>query len=113
MGFVDLKSRVEDLSAWSSIVLSQVAGANIKVLKMDAAPYPEEIHNFPESLLVLEGHLKLIVEQEPITLSAGQMYTVPEGVPHAVAQGSSGTLVIFDAAPPTHISPRLAKSFGA
>ncbi len=36
--------------AWRSVVLGQAAGANVKVLRMDDAPYPDEQHDFDEAL---------------------------------------------------------------
>ena len=36
--------------AWNSMVVGQAAGANLKVLRMDAAAYPDESHDFDEAL---------------------------------------------------------------
>ena len=81
----------------SPSLLPELAGANIKVLRMDGAPHPDESHDHPEGLLVVDGQLNLTVGSEPITVRAGEIYVVPVGVAHAVAPGSTGTLVIFDA----------------
>jgi quercetin dioxygenase-like cupin family protein len=64
---------------------------------MDGAPYPDESHDHPEGLLVVDGQLNLTVDSEAITVRGGEIYVVPVGVAHAVAPGSTGTLVIFDA----------------
>ena len=77
--------------------LPELLGANIKLLRMDGAPYPDESHDHPEGLLVVDGQLNLTVGSEAITVRAGEIYVVPVGVAHAVAPGSTGTLVIFDA----------------
>ena len=97
MNLINLKSAVAQLNTWKSIVLVRVAGANIKVLRMDGARYPDESHDHPEGLLVVDGQLNLTVGSEAITVRAGEIYVVPVGVAHAVAPGSTGTLVIFDA----------------
>ena len=47
--------------------------------------------------MVVDGQLNLTVGSEAITVRAGEIYVVPVGVAHAVAPGSTGTLVIFDA----------------
>ena len=97
MNLINLKSAVAQLDTWKSIVLARVAGANIKVMPMDGAPYPDESHDHPEGLLVVDGQLNLTVGSEAITVRAGEIYVVSVGVAHAVAPGSTGTLVIFDA----------------
>jgi quercetin dioxygenase-like cupin family protein len=97
MSIVNLKSAVAQSEPWKSIVLAKVGGANIKVMRMDAAPYPAETHEYPEGLLVVEGQLNLTIGPDAVTVRAGEVFIVPVGVPHAVAPGSMGTLVIFDA----------------
>ncbi|MGS5089838.1 cupin domain-containing protein [Hydrogenophaga sp. A37] len=83
-------------TAWRSTVLGQAAGANVKVLRMDAAAYPDESHAFDEALLVLDGQMNLDIQGQQIEVTAGEVFIVPAGVPHAVAPGSHGTLVIID-----------------
>ena len=82
--------------AWKSTILAKIGNANLKVLRMDGTEYPDEIHDYPEGLLVLDGELKLTIEGIPVSISQGEIYVVPPGVSHGVQPGSSGTLVIFD-----------------
>ena len=82
--------------AWRSVVVGQAAGANIKVLRMDSAEYPAEVHDFDEALLVMEGVMHLQFAGERLLVAAGELCVVPAGVPHAVATGSHGTLLIID-----------------
>ena len=82
--------------AWCSVVIGQAASANVKVLRMDDRAYPSETHEFAEALLVLDGQMNLDVQGELICVKRGEVFIVPAGVPHAVAQGSQGTLVIID-----------------
>jgi mannose-6-phosphate isomerase-like protein (cupin superfamily) len=82
--------------AWRSVVVGNAAGANIKVLRMDGSAYPNEVHEFDEALLVLEGEMKLDLGGHVVPVRAGEVYIVPAGHPHAVAPGSQGTLVIVD-----------------
>jgi quercetin dioxygenase-like cupin family protein len=97
MNLINLKSAVAQSEAWKSTILAKVGGANIKVLRMDGTPYPDESHNYPEGLLVIDGQLNLTIGNDAITVHAGEIFVVPIGVAHAVAAGSVGTLVIFDA----------------
>lgn len=96
MSLVDLKSLAAESDAWKSSILARVGGANIKVMRMDGAPYPDESHDYPEGLLVVDGQLNLTIGPDAITVRAGEIFIVPVGVAHAVAPGSTGTLVIFD-----------------
>lgn len=82
--------------AWQSTLLGQAAGANIKVLRMDAQAYPDEVHPYDEALLVLDGVMHLTVGGATVSVYSGQMVIVPAGTAHGVAPGSQGTLVIVD-----------------
>lgn len=97
MPLVDLNAVAGALShAWSSRVLERFGGSNFKVLRMDGSAYPDEAHDYAEGLLVIEGELRLRIYGEPVTVSRGELYVVPAGVPHSVDAGSAGTLVILD-----------------
>jgi mannose-6-phosphate isomerase-like protein (cupin superfamily) len=97
MSKVDLVAVSSALSvAWRSTVIGMAAGANVKVLRMDGTEYPNETHTFDEALLVIDGVMNLHLKGETVQVSAGEVYVVPAGVPHAVAPGSHGTLVIID-----------------
>jgi mannose-6-phosphate isomerase-like protein (cupin superfamily) len=99
---IDLLAHSAGLTqAWTSTVVGQAAGANVKVLRMDEAAYAAETHDFTEALLVLDGCMRLEINGAVVDVQAGQLYLVPQGVPHAVAPGSYGTLVIIDS-PPSH-----------
>lgn len=95
------KTSLKDLalglaSPWRSTIVGKAGGATLKVLRMDDAAYPEEVHDFDEALLVIDGQLRLDIEGRCIEVEAGELYIVPAGQPHAVAPGSRGTLVIID-----------------
>jgi quercetin dioxygenase-like cupin family protein len=82
--------------SWRSVVIDQAAGANVKVLRMDDRAYPNETHDFAEALLVVEGQMNLQIRDDVISVRTGEVFIVPAGIPHAVAPGSHGTLVIID-----------------
>lgn len=97
MSKIDLLAVASTLpTAWRSRVVGLAAGANVKVLRMDGSEYPNEDHSFDEALLVVEGQMNLRLNSEVVQVAAGEVYIVPAGVPHAVASGSHGTLVIID-----------------
>ena len=94
---VRLVDAASDLpEAWSSRVLARFGEANLKVLRMDDAAYPEERHDYPEGLLVLEGEMLLGMDGRIVRVGAGELCVVPAGMPHSVAPGSRGTLLILD-----------------
>jgi quercetin dioxygenase-like cupin family protein len=82
--------------AWRSILIGKAAGANVKVLRVNDLPYPDETHDFDEALLVIEGQMNLQIHNQVLALQQGKVYLVPAGILHAVAKGSKGTLVIID-----------------
>jgi quercetin dioxygenase-like cupin family protein len=86
--------------AWSSTLIARFGTGRLKVLRMDGAPYPEETHDYPEGLLVLDGRMLLTIGSATATVGPGELYVVPPGIAHAVAPGSTGTLVILDEPPP-------------
>jgi mannose-6-phosphate isomerase-like protein (cupin superfamily) len=97
MNKVNLPLLAEHLpTAWHSSIIGQAASANLKVLRMDGAAYPSEVHDFDEALLVISGVMKLEVAGAVLSVEAGELVIVPAGQAHAVAPGSYGNLVIVD-----------------
>lgn len=94
---IDLRAEAAALpQAWRSGVAARFGGANLKLLRMDGQPYPDETHDYDEGLLVIDGELRLTVHGVPVQMQAGELYVMPTGVPHAVAAGSHGVLLILD-----------------
>ena len=63
---------------------------------MDGQPVCEEVHDYAEALIVLEGAMTLCAGGIAHKLETGEMVLVPAGTPHSVAAGSSGALLIVD-----------------
>lgn len=98
MALVDFHTVAAGLPVtWESTLLGVAGGSRIKVLRMDAGCYPEEVHDCNEALIVISGKLMLQVDGKVIEVGEGQMYLAQAGVAHAVVSGSHGTLVIVDA----------------
>ncbi|MBC3931781.1 MAG: cupin domain-containing protein [Undibacterium curvum] len=97
MPLTHVKSRAAALpDAWQSTVLGKAAGASLKVLRMDATGYPEQMHDFDQGLFVLDGQLNLELDGKVISVRAGELFIVPASKTHAVARGSFGTLMMID-----------------
>ncbi len=94
---INLNAQALSLShTWRSTILGQAAGANIKVLRMDESEFSEEVHDFDEALIVLEGKMNLSLNGTSIEVNAGELFIIQAGIPHAVEAGSYGTLIIVD-----------------
>ncbi|NZA25994.1 cupin domain-containing protein [Luteimonas sp. SJ-92] len=85
--------------SWKSTAVAAVAGARLKLLRMDTRLHPHEVHDHDEALLVVDGRLLLEVEGKAVTVDAGELYVVPAGTVHGVAAGSHGTLLVIDPQP--------------
>lgn len=97
MPLYDLKTEADALpNAWHSQILGRIGEANLKVVRMDERSVTEEVHEYDEGLLVIDGRLELSVKGEKITVTSGQLYIAKAGVSHTVETGSFGTLVIID-----------------
>lgn len=97
MALYDLRAEADALpEAWHSRILGRIGEANLKVLRMDERSIREEVHEYDEGLLVIDGRLELRVSGETLSVMPGQLYVAKAGVPHTVEMGSFGTLVIID-----------------
>ncbi len=97
MSITNLLTLAESLPEnWRSTTVGRAGGANFKVLRMDDSAYPNEVHEFDEALVVLEGKMNLRFGETVVPVMAGEVYIVPAGVQHGVAHGSHGTLIIID-----------------
>ncbi len=97
MSLYDLRTEAHALpEAWRSQILGRVDTANLKVLRMDERPVPEEVHEYDEGLLVIDGRLELSVKGKKFSVTSGQLYVAKAGVPHTVEAGSFGILIIID-----------------
>ncbi|ENZ8428562.1 cupin domain-containing protein [Klebsiella aerogenes] len=97
MSLYDLRTEAHALpEAWHSHVLGRIGTANLKVVRMDERSVAEEVHEYDEGLLVINGQLELSVKGEKIAVSSGQLYVAKAGIPHTVDTGSFGILVIID-----------------
>jgi quercetin dioxygenase-like cupin family protein len=99
MAEIDLITAARDLpEAWRSHIVGRTGNARIKLLRMDASIHAEEVHEYSEALLVLQGRLELAVAGQRRTIDAGELFMVDAYQLHAVCAGSSGILLIVDSA---------------
>ena len=83
---------------WQSRRLGEVGNAAIKLIKMGGEGIPDEYHSeFDELLVVIDGEMELIVDEQVIVLKTGDYYLIPRGAVHRVSPGSYGSLLLVDA----------------
>ncbi len=67
---------------WSPRVIAEVDDAYIKVAKVHGSLAWHSHENEDELFLVLEGHLRIEMENGSVELNEGEMFVVPKGVRH-------------------------------
>ena len=82
--------------AWQSRLLGRVGETRVKLTRMDGAASPEEVHDYAEALVVIDGELRLCIAGRVVRVRAGELCLVPAGTAHAVDEGSAGTLLILN-----------------
>jgi quercetin dioxygenase-like cupin family protein len=96
---IDLVAVAAELpQVWQSDQVARVGPGELRVLRMDGAELPWEVHEMDEALVVLAGRLHLELAGRPVTVADGQLLVVPAGTEHRVAAGSRGTLLLVPAA---------------
>ena len=82
---------------WRSRRLAVVGNASIKLIRMGGEGIPDECHpEFDELLVVIEGEMELVVDQQVVRLKTGDYYAIPRGAIHRVSAASYGTLLLVD-----------------
>jgi len=67
---------------WSPRVIGEVDDAYIKVAKVKGTLAWHSHEHEDELFLVLNGHLRIEMEDRTVELGQGEMFIVPKGVPH-------------------------------
>jgi mannose-6-phosphate isomerase-like protein (cupin superfamily) len=67
---------------WSPRVIAEVDDAYIKVARVKGSLVWHSHDQEDELFLVLEGHLRIELEDGAVELGAGELYVVPKGVRH-------------------------------
>ena len=67
---------------WSPRVVAEVDDAYVKVAKVSGSLAWHSHENEDELFLILEGHLRIEMEDGNVELGEGEMYVVPKGVRH-------------------------------
>jgi len=109
----DLAQQAAQLEqAWRSKRLARVGDASLKLMRMDAQAYPDEVHAYAEGLLVLDGEMHLNVAGEAVTEENTSSEAIVEKAEHAAdgylmrEGGPGGRLLRLSSGPPASILVR-------
>ena len=82
---------------WKSLVLGRVANTHVKLFRVDRAGLPTELHPaWAESLIMIEGEIRLDLGGEIHRLQAGDHVYIPAGTPHSILPGGHGAFLLVD-----------------
>jgi quercetin dioxygenase-like cupin family protein len=90
-------SELGPLGIWTGVQARAVQGAHITMAIVELAPggvVPEHRHHNEQLGIVLKGSLVFTIGGERGELVAGDTYNIPADVPHDVAAGPDGAVVI-------------------
>ncbi|MBK1878756.1 cupin domain-containing protein [Pelagicoccus mobilis] len=80
---INLKKKAAKLKeTWSPRVLGEIDDSYAKIAKLKGSLAWHKHDNEDELFLVIDGHLKIELEDDCIELGPGEMYIVPKGVMH-------------------------------
>lgn len=93
---INLKEKAAKLTEfWSPRVLGELDGSYAKIAKLKGSLAWHKHDDEDELFLVIEGHLRMELEDETIELGPGDLYIVPKGVMHnPVAEEECSVLLI-------------------
>ncbi len=81
---------------WSPKILGELNGQHVKIAKLKGEFVMHQHENEDELFLVIEGVLKIEMEEETITLEEGEFCIIPRGVNHKPIAEKEVKLLLFE-----------------
>jgi len=93
---INLKEKAAKLTEfWSPRVLGEIDDSYAKVAKLKGSLAWHKHDDEDELFIVIDGHLKMELEEDIVDLGPGDMYIVPKGVMHnPIAEDECSVLII-------------------
>jgi mannose-6-phosphate isomerase-like protein (cupin superfamily) len=83
---------------WSPKVVGELNGQLVKLAKCHGA-YPWHHHADEDELfLVLDGRLRIELEERTVELGEGEFFVVPRGTPHRPVADEESAILLFEPA---------------
>lgn len=93
---VNLVSKSQSIKDhWSPKVVAEVDESYVKIAKVKGE-FTWHDHEEDEFFMVLDGTLKIEMEDETVTLNQGEIYVVPKGVLHNPIAEKECLLMLFE-----------------
>lgn len=93
---VDLVTLARSLPADTDYSLGQLSSSSLVLLNLKPQPYPIELHQETERILVLQGEAGVEFDQGEVRLTCGALLVLPPGQHHTFSADSDAVvLAIF------------------
>jgi mannose-6-phosphate isomerase-like protein (cupin superfamily) len=89
----DLLTLARSLPVDTDHSLGHLASSSLVLLNLKPQPYPVELHQQTERILVLHGEAGLVFEQGSVRLASGALLVLPPGQRHAFAADSDAVVL--------------------
>jgi len=94
---INIQGKLDTFSDhWSPKIISELNGQYIKVAKLKGEFIWHKHDDEDELFLVISGVLKIEFRDKTITLSPGEILTIPRGVEHRPIANSEAAILLFE-----------------
>ena len=97
----DKLAKIEEL--WSPRVVGEVDDCYVKLAKLKGSLAWHKHDDEDELFLVINGHMRIELEDGVIELGPGEMYIVPKGVMHNPVAENECSVLVFEKKETQHI----------
>jgi mannose-6-phosphate isomerase-like protein (cupin superfamily) len=87
---------------WNPRIIGELNGQQVKAAKLKGEFVFHHHDDEDEMFLVLEGHLKIVLEDKTIDVSPGEFIIIPKGVNHKPIAEEEVHLLLFEPASTLH-----------
>ncbi|TWC28027.1 cupin domain [Pseudomonas sp. SJZ079] len=101
----DLIALARSLAVDTDHSLGQLSGSSLVLLNLKPQPYPVELHQETERILVLQGEAGVEFEQGAVRLTCGALLVVPPGQRHSFSADSDAVVLAIFGDPDAAAAP--------
>jgi mannose-6-phosphate isomerase-like protein (cupin superfamily) len=99
---INLREKAAKLDEyWSPRILGEVDDSYAKIAKIKGS-FTWHKHEEDELFLVIEGHLRIEMEDQTVELDPGEMFIVPKGVMHNPVAEEECSVFVLEKKPTKH-----------
>ncbi len=95
---VNLESKFTSFSDyWNPRIIGKLNGQHVKIARLKGE-FVMHTHEEDELFMVINGRLKIELQEDSITLSEGEMVVIPAGTPHKPIAKEEVKVLLFESA---------------